>query len=597
MGRLKPGASMAAAQAEIDGELRQYIAGRVGSKITEAQRQQIQRAYVELAPGGRGLSQLRHDYSEPLRILLAIVGLVLLIACANVANLMLARATARQREMAMRLALGGTRGRLVRQILAESVLLAIAGGAAGAILASWGVGVLVALVAAKLPLNVRPDVAVLAFTAGVSALAVILSGLAPAFRAAGVDLVPALKSGSSPDGGQRTRLGLGKGLVAFQIAASLLLLVGAGLLVHSLIDLENQNLGFSPEHVLLVNIDTELAGYNSKQLPGLYRELLDRVGALPGVRSASIGMTSPMSGSVAAFDVSVEGQPPPSGGGAPQVVAVGPGYFETEGMRIVVGRAISTQDTGSSAPVAVVNQAFARRFIPRGNPIGRRLGMGTPFKPPGIEIVGVVEDAKYSSAREPAGPMFFLSAFQLQSVMTYVNEIQIRATGDPASVTGEVRGAIREINPNLPITNVTTLAEQVNNSLGQQRAISGLTGFFGILGLMLACVGLYGIMAYTVARRTREIGIRVALGAGRSDVLGMVVGQGLKLTLVGVGIGIIGALAVTRFLSSLLYGVKPTDPPTFIAVSLILTAVALLASYIPAWRATKVDPMVALRYE
>ena len=597
MGRLKPGVSIAQARAEIDGVLRQYIAGRVGTKMTEALRQKTRQAYVELVPGGRGLSQMRHNYSEPLRILLAIVGLVLLIACANVANLLLARATARQKEMAMRLALGGTRGRLVRQILTECLLLAIAGGVAGRILAFWGVQGLVALVAAKVPLDVSPDLAVLAFTVGVSALAIIFAGLAPALRAARVDLVPALKSGSRPGAGQQSRMGLGKGLVAFQIAASLLLMVGAGLLVESLMELENQNLGFTPEHVLLVNINPELAGYDSSQLPGLYHQLTDRLGALPGVRSASIGMSSPMGGSRAGFDVAVEGQPQPSGAGNPQFVAVGPGYFETEGMSIVLGRAISPQDTGNSAPVAVVNQAFVRKFIPGGNPIGRRLSMGNPFKPPGMEIVGVAGDAKFSNPREPAGPMLFLSAYQMKSVMTYVNEIQIRAAGDPASVTGAVRQALREIDPNLPITQVITLAAQVHDSLSQQRAISALTGFFGALGLLLACVGLYGIMAYNVGRRTNEIGIRMALGAEKTDVLRMVVGQGIKLALMGVAIGIAGALALTRFLASMLYGVKPTDPLTFVAVSLILVAVAIAACYIPARRAAKVDPMVALRYE
>ncbi|HEV2245438.1 MAG TPA: ABC transporter permease [Terriglobia bacterium] len=597
MGRLKPGVSVAQARAEIDVALRQYIVGRVGSNMTEAVRQKIRQAYVQLVPGGRGLSEMRHNYSEPLRILLVVVGLVLLIACANVANLLLARATARQKEMAMRLALGGTRGRLMRQILTECLLLVVAGSAAGALIASWGVQVLVALVAAKTPLNVSPDLAVLAFTVGVSALAVIFSGLAPAFRAVRVDLVSALKASPKPGAGHQARMGLGKGLVAFQIAASLLLLVGAGLLAQSLLDLENQDFGFRPEHVLLVTINPELAGYDSQQLPGLYRQLTGRLGGLPGVRSASVGMSSPMSGSRAGFDVAVESQPQPSSREHPQFVAVGPGYFETEGMNIALGRAISPPDTSDSAPVAVVNQAFVRKFVPGGNPIGRRVSMGTPFRPPGMEIVGVAGDAKFSSARDPAEPMLFLSAFQLKSVMTYVNEVEIRAAGNPATVTDEVRRGLHAIDPNLPITHVTTLSAQVHDSLDQQRAISALTGFFGVLGLVLACVGLYGIMAYNVGRKAHEIGICMALGAEKSDVLRMVIGKGLKVAFAGVVIGIIGAIALTRFLSSLLYGVKPTDPLTFVAVSSILIFVALTACYIPARRAAKVDPMTALRYE
>jgi predicted permease len=597
MGRLKTGVSLAAARAEIDGELRQYLTRRFGSKIAEAEREQIQHAYVPLAPGGRGLSQLRHQYSEPLRILLAIVALVLLIACANVANLMLARVTARQKEMATRLALGATRARLLRQILTESALLATAGGIAGVILALWGARILAAAVAARVPLSVRPDPAVLVVTAGVSLFAVTVSGLTPALRSARVDLVPALKEAALPGVGERRRLGPGKTLVVFEIAASFVLMVGAALLVHTLVDLENQNLGFNAEHVLLVNIDPELAGYKPKQLPSLYRELLDRVGALPGIRSASIGTTSPMSGSWGGFDVSVEGQPSPSGVGAPQMVAVGPGYFETEGMRILAGRSISAQDTGASSPVAVVNQAFVRKYIGKGNPIGRRVSAGPKFEPPGIEIVGAVGDARYSSAREAAGPMVFLSAFQLQSVMIPVNEIEIRTASDPTSVTREVRQAVRDIDSNLPITNVTTLAAQVSDSMGQQRVISGLTGLFAILGLAIACVGLYGIMAYSVARRTHEIGVRMALGAQKGDVRSMVVRHAFRLTVMGVAMGIAGALGLTPLLTSLLYGVKPGDPLTYVGVSLLLAVVALVASYIPALRATKVDPMVALRYE
>jgi predicted permease len=412
-----------------------------------------------------------------------------------------------------------------------------------------------------------------------------------------VQLVPALKLGSAPGAGKRTRLESGKTLVVFQIATSLLLMVGAGLLVRSLVDLEKQNLGFDPEHVVLVSIDPELAGYKSSELPGLYRKLVDRMNALPRVRSASIGMTSPMSGSWGGFQVSVEGQPQPASPVAPQVVVVGPHYFETEGMKIVAGRAISYRDTASSTAVAVVNQAFVRRLIPHGSPMGLHLSPGPRFNPPGYEIVGVVQNARFSSARKPPEPMFLLSAFQLKSVMASVNEIEVRAAGDPPNVIAEVRRAVREIDPDLPITDVTTLHTQVNDSLGQQRLISDLASLFAILGLVLAAVGLYGVLAYNVVRRTHEIGIRMALGAQKADVVRIVIGQGIRLALIGVGIGVVGALALTRFLSNLLFGVKPTDPLTFIAVSLVLIAVALLACYIPARRAANVDPIVALRCE
>jgi predicted permease len=597
IGRLKLGVSRAQANAEIDGELQQYLTGMLGAKITPSQRSQIEHDFITLAPGGRGLSSLRFEYAEPLHILLAIVGLVLLIACANVANLLLARAAARQKEMAMRLALGATRGRVLRQLLVESVLLAALGGVGGALLASGGVRVLVSLVAAKVPLNVRPDLAVFGFTMCVMLLTAILSGLVPALKSTQVQLLPAIKGGSLSTTAQPTRLGLGRSLVALQIAVSLWLLVGAGLLIRTLANLENQNLGFSPQHVLLVRINPELAGYRSEQLSSLYRELLDHIGTLPGVRSASIGTTSPMSGGETAADVSVEGQTRPQTENTSQLIAVGPQYFETEGMRIVAGRGISSQDTATSPPIAVVNQAFARHFLSNERSVGRRFSLGSPFKASGFEIVGVVEDAKYASAREEAEPIFFLSAYQMESILPYVNEIEIRAAGDPAGITAEVRGAVEKIDSNLPITDATTLTQQLNDSLGQQRALSGLTGFFGILGLVLACIGLYGTMAYNVTRRTKEMGIRMALGAQRSEVLWMVLRQTLFLVGIGIAFGVPVALAAARLIASQLYGLKPSDPSTIIFAALVIAGVGLVAGYLPARRAAKVDPMVALRYE
>jgi len=596
LGRLKPGVSRAQANAEVDGELRQYLTARVGEKITADARRRIEHTFITLAPGGRGLSSLRFDYAEPLQILLAIVGLVLLLACANVANLLLARAEARHKEMAMRLALGASRGRVVRQLLVESGLLAALGGVAGALLATGGVRVLVSLFAAKVPLNVKPDLTVLGFTLLVMMLTAILSGLVPALKSTRVELIPAIKGGSAAADAHPSRLGWGRSLVALQVAVSLLLLVGAGLLIRSLDNLQNQNLGFNPQPVLLASINPELAGYKSEQLPGLYRELLERIRSLPGVRSASIGTTSPMSGGESSAAVSVENPVRPSTENNAQLIAVGPQYFETEGMRIVAGRGIAAGDTVHSAPIAVVNQAFARHFLAKENSVGKRFSLGVPFKAPGFEIVGVVEDAKYGSAREEAEPIFFLSAFQVESVLMYVREIEIRAAEDPAGLTAEVRGAIQGINPNLPVEAIT-LRQQVNSSLAQQRAFSELTGFFGALGLLLACVGLYGIMAYNVTRRTREMGLRMALGAQRREVLWMVLRQTLVLIGIGIAIGVPLALAAARLIVSQLYGLKSSDPSTIVGAALIMAGVGLLAGYVPAHRAAKVDAMVALRYE
>jgi predicted permease len=592
VGRLKPGVSLRQANAAVNLHFHNYLTAFVGSKMTASVRREIDHAYVSLAPGARGVSQLSYSYSKPLYILLAVVALVLLIACANLSNLLLSRSAGRQNEIAMRLALGATRGRLIRQMLAESVLLAVAGGIGGVLLASWGVRVLVSLVAAKSPLNVRPDLAVFEFTAGVSLLTVVLAGLAPALRSARVELVPALKGSSM--GQHRMSLGVGKNLVVFQIAVSLLLLIGAGLLVRSLANLENQTLGFNPKHILLVYTVPELAGYKLKQLPGLYRELVDRITGLPGVRSASIGMTSPMGSNQGGAGITVEGQLQEH---EVRFVPVGPQYFKTEGMRIVAGRGFSLQDTPTSAPVAVVNQAFARRFLPKLNPIGRRFSFGTPFKAPGIEIVGVVANVKYASLGERADPMLFLSAYQNEFMLAFVYEIEVRTAGNPTAVSAEVQKAIHGIDPNLPVTWVLTLTDQISNSLAQQQAISELTSFFGLLGLMLACVGLYGIMAYNVARRTNEIGIRMALGAHRGDVLWMVLRQTLVLIVIGIAIAVPVALAASRLIASQLYGLKPTDPLTISAAAMVIGAVGLLAGYLPALRASHVDPMVALRYE
>jgi predicted permease len=597
IGRLKPGVSLAQANAEIDGQLQQYISGLLGTRIRQDEREQLSHQYVTMVPGGRGLSTLRHIYPEPLQMLLTVVALVLLIACANVANLLFSRATSRKKEMATRMAVGATRGRLIRQMFAECALMVILGGAAGALLAAWVGHIIVSLVAPNTPLSLKPNLYVLTFTVGVSLLTVVLAGLAPALRATRVELVSAFKAGSASATSQRSRLGLTKQLVIFQIAVTLVLLVGASLLLRSLANLEEQNLGFNPKHVLLVSMEPALAGYKPRQLPVLYGELVNRISSLPGVRSASVGDTSPMGGVRQSTDVSIDGEFRHSGEDDVRSVGVGPRYFETLEMPLIAGRAFGTQDTLSSTAVAIVNQAFADRFLPGRNPLGHQFSFGSKFKAPGLEIVGVVGNARYSSPREKAGPALFVPVNQLEGEAAYANEIEIRAAGNAADITEEVRRAIHGIDSNLPVTNFTPLSDQVNDSLRQPRLISELTGCFGLLALVLACVGLYGVMTYDVTRKTNEIGIRIALGAGKGDVLKIVIGKGLKQVLVGVIVGIAGALALTRFLSSLLFGVKPTDPLTFAIATLILAAVALVACYIPARRAAKVDPMVALRYE
>jgi predicted permease len=600
MGRLNPGAMRQQAQAGVTVQLRQFLTAQAGSQISPRVRKEIEKSYISLAPGGPGISGLRERYSEPLHILMAVVALVLLIACANVANLLLSRAAARHKEISVRLALGASRVRLIRQMLTESLLMAGLGGALGAAFAAWGVRILVSKFAGPSSrLNVSPDLPVLGFALAICALAAILFGLAPALRSTRVELAPALKAGSFCPGATGRRWSLGKGLVSFQAALSLLLLVGAGLFVRTLQKLEAEDLGFNRQHVLLVGIDPRLAGYKPAQLAPLYRQLLDRVNALPGVRSASLAAYSPMSGSSSTSNISAEGYAPPPGQDMNiHINVVSWKYFETVGTPILLGREMGLQDTASSPRVAVINATMAHDFFGDQNPIGRRFGFGDNPKHSGdIEIVGVAADAKYSNLRQKPEPMAFLPCLQDQGNAAYVWEVELRTVGDPRSAAAAVRSALAGIDKGLPATKLKTLSEQVDDSLEQERTISELSSFFGLLALTLACVGLYGVMAYMVARRTSEMGIRMALGARSRDVLRSVLREGLFLVLAGIAVGIPAAIGAGHLISSMLFGLTPSDPVTISLATLLLVAVAVLAGYLPARRASRVDPMVALRYE
>ena len=605
IGRLKPHTTLQQAQANVSALLRGFLDEEVRNQVSAERWREIKNSFVVLTPGGKGLSELRENFTTPLYILLAAVGFILLIACANVANLLMARATARQREVSVRLALGASRSRLVRQFLTESLLLAMCGGAAGLLFARWGTIALVTRVAngaEYVPLIISPDSRVLVFTFGVCLLTGILFGLAPALRTSHSDLTSVQGESVRTPTGTRGRSNLSNLLVVLQVAVSLFLLIGAGLLVRTLRELENQDWGFARDKVLVVSIDPKRAGYKPEQLGSLYQQLLDRASALPGVRSASLALYSWLSDMEVLQNVTVPGYTPqPGERTAVQVNLAGPRYFETEGMTLLLGRDFGARDTEGSPHVAVVNEALVRRFYFGQNPIGKTLHFQHLFNGGDIEVVGVVKNAKYNNPRDNATEMVFLPVFQASREVAqlgiYVGDLEVRTAGNPTSVAGEVRGAIAEINKNLPVDRVTTLNEMVERSLNQVTLIAGVSSLFGVLAMLLACVGLYGVMSYAVARRTNEIGIRMALGARRSDVLGLVVGSGFKLTLIGVALGIAAGLPLARFLASLPIGVKPVDPLTFLVVSLILTAVALIASYIPARRASKVDPMVALRYE
>lgn len=596
IGRLKPGISLEQAQAGINVELRQFLIDESGSQLNDERRLTIQNSYVTLESGARGLSGLRKFYSTALRMLMVIVALVLLIACANVGNLMLSRAAARKAEISLRQALGASRWRLVRQLLTESLLLAVIGGVVGILIAQWGVSLLVSRLAATSPLDVKPDTTVLLFTLGISIISGVLFGIAPAVRATKADLTTALKEKSAS--GRTGRFNLGSVLVVAQVAVSLILLVGAGLFARSLIKLQQEDLGFNRDNVLLASVDTRLAGYKPDELSAVYRQLYDRLSTLPNVQSATIASFSPMQGSSTNSTVTVRGYTPNENENmAVGEILIGPDFNETLGVPLLMGREIGLQDTPASGRVAVVNQSFANAFFPNQNPIGRRLTFEEDSDKDDFEIVGVIGDSKFDSAKEKPERTVFRPILQVQDQLTFQNVFELRTVGDPLNLSNEVRAAVTEVNDRLSILNLTSLRLQTDEALKQDKLIAQLVSFFGLLGLLLSCVGLYGIMAHAVVRRTNEIGIRMALGAERLNIIWMVLKESLLLVVVGLAIGLPASWAAARLISNQLFALSPSDPLTLITAVTLLTIVAALAGYLPARRAARVDPLNALRYE
>ena len=594
---------------------------------------------ISLTPAEQGLSGNRNELSAPLYVLLLAVGIVLLIACSNVAGLLLSRAAARQKEMAVRFALGASRGRILRQLLTESLMLSIAGGAVGILFATWCVESIAAFVATNQDgvSSFRPeiDTRVLLFTAAVSILTGILFGLAPAFRGLRVDLSPVLKEGSGGNlqgaHGARGRFGAGNWLVVVQVALSIVILAGAGLLVRTLQNLKNVDPGFDTRNVLTFSLDPTLIGYKPAQAGNFYRELQSRLAGIPGVLSASYSWRSLLAGGLWTTSFHPPGKPKDERSDT-DMLPVGPEFFKTMRIAVTEGRefnatdfaraevaeaaaaahraeaaarlkagskpAASTAQVPSAGPVpAIVNQAFAKKYFPNTNPVGQRFGESEANeetgeeKSPGWEIVGLVGDAKYNKLRRGIEPTTYVPATGGPA------SFSLRTAADPERFVPQVRAAVNEMDSNLPVFGVRTLTQQIDRQVFQERLIARLAGFFGTLALMLACIGLYGLVSYEVARRTREIGIRTALGAEKVDVLRLVLGQGMKLTAAGAVLGIALALGLTRYAKSLLFGVGAADPMTFAAVTALLIGVTLLACYVPARRATRVDPVVALRYE
>ncbi|MGA8593752.1 MAG: ABC transporter permease [Bryobacteraceae bacterium] len=595
LARLHPGIPAQKASADLDVAFAQHLAQRAVAIRNDYVRRTFLNQHIKLADGSIGFSPLGYAYAKPLYLLMAVVGIILLIACANVANLLLARAAARGREVAVRLAVGAGRRRLIRQFLTESLLLASFASGLGLILAFWisaGLVKLLPQLNGATTLDVHPDATVLAFTSAIALLSTLLFGLAPAVRSTKTDLTSALKDSSYFQNLPGGRPGLGKSLIVMQVALSMLLLVGAGLFWRTLANLRTLDVGFNRDHVLLFD-----AAYPRKwkpeQIAAANQRLLERLRSLSGVIAAGTAAPNPLSGSTWDDDIKAEGYTAhPDENLDVNFMSVSPGALEALHTPLLRGRLFDERDRKDSPKVVLVNQTLARYFCARANPIGRHLEIPNAGK---AEIVGVLRDSKFVSLREETPRMVYIPASQ--AAVHPAESFVARTAGEPAAFVGVIRELARDAEPNARVTSVRTMADQMDETLVQERLIAKLSGVFGLLALLLAAVGLYGVMAYAVGRRTNEIGIRRARGARRSDVLMLVLGETLLLIFLGLMAGIPIALACGHWVAALLFGLSPTDSTTILAAATLLAATAIAAGAIPAYRAAKVDPMIALRYE
>ncbi len=611
IGRIKPGVSPGSLQAKLSNNLRSWLATQTFYTINGAQTE-IPKQHVILTPGGGGIQNLQQEAGNGLHLLMGISGLVLLVACANIANLLLAKGATRRVETSISMALGAARSRLIRQMLVESLLLGCAGGIIGIAIAYAGARMILALAfpdSPNLPIHASPSLAVLAFAFALSLLTGLVFGVVPAWITSHSDPAEALR-GVNRSTKDRASLPQ-KSLIVFQAALSLVLLVGAGLLTQSLRNLEHQNFGLTTANRYVFHFDPAGAGYTVATVPAANEQLEREFSSLPGVQSVGLALYSALEGNNWGEGVFLEGRPAPGADdhNGSSWDRVSPNFFETIGQPMIRGRGFTEQDTATSRMVAVVNQAFVKRFFPKEGPIGHHFGTFDQKYAADYEIIGIVADAKYNNPREPVRSMYFRPMTQLNTTLKehsaitaetrslFPNSITLRYAGDAAGLEQLVRRTLARINPNLTILDFKSLDYQVAGNFNQERLISRLTSLFGLLALILASVGLYGITAYSVARRTSEIGLRMALGANRANVVALVLRGASWQVGLGLAIGIPAALLGGRLMATQLYGVRTYDPLTLVAAIVILSAFAAIAGFIPARRAASIEPMNALRTE
>jgi macrolide transport system ATP-binding/permease protein len=600
MGRLRPGVSAGQAQAALAGQFHQFV-----DSTASTAKEKADLPALWLQAGAGGLDSLRRRYSKPLYVLMAMVGLILTIACANIANLLLARSTARRREMAVRLSLGAGRMRVVRQLLTESALLSLAGGLLGVLVALWGIRSITWLLANgrdNFTLHATLNWPVLGFTLALALATGLIFGLAPAIQATKVDLTPALKeTRAGAQRGPARRIGLGvslsQALVALQIAISLLLVVAASLFGRTLSNLQSVDLGFNKENVLLFGLNARQAGYKNAALAQFYADLLSDFRRLPGVRSAGLSQFPLAIGSVNTTYVSIPGAPT-TVGPKPETcyIPVDPSFLETMQIPILLGRGFEQRDM-LSPKVAVVTEQFAKKFFAGQNPVGLRIGFGGQKKPADIEIIGVAKTTLYNSVKETETPPVTYVPFTQDLPGLSRVHFELRTAGDPLALVSAVRRTVHKASASVPVSDISTQAARIDQTISQERTFAWLCACFAALALAIACVGLYGTMAYAVARRTNEIGIRMALGAERRRIIWMVLREVFALGAAGLAIGLAVAWATAKFVESFLFGVKRNHPGSLAISVFVLLAVVFLAGYAPAWKASRIDPMAALRHE